>query len=138
MKINISNRHRALFVGVLILAAYSMLTYTITNNKTLRVITDIISGFAVIGIPLLMFPLFHVEKNKTINYGYLISRFIEGLLMIIGGVIIFNPSLEHYRELFTAIFKFTFLFLEHCSFTFYYIAHKLFQGSFPFGEYSPQ
>ena len=97
MKINISNRHRALFVGVLILAAYSMLTYTITNNKTLRVITDIISGFAVIGIPLLMFPLFHVEKNKTINYGYLISRFIEGLLMIIGGVIIFNPSLEHYR-----------------------------------------
>lgn len=99
MKINISNRHRALFAGVLILAAYSMLAYTITNNITLGVITDIISGFAVIGIPLLMFPLFNVDKNKTINYGYLISRFIEGILMIIGGIIILNPSLVSYREI---------------------------------------
>jgi len=97
--INISNKQRASLVGVLILAAYSMLTYTITNNTTLGIITDIISGFAVIGIPLLMFPLFNVDKNKTINYGYLISRFIEGILMIIGGVIILNPSLESYREI---------------------------------------
>jgi Domain of unknown function (DUF4386) len=97
--INISNKQRASLVGVLILAAYSMLTYTITNNTTLGIITDTISGFAVIGMPLLMFPLFNVDKNKTINYGYLISRFIEGILMIIGGVIILNPSLESYREI---------------------------------------
>ena len=95
--INISNRHRAIIVGVLIMVAYSMLTYTITNNITLGVITDIISGIAVIGIPILMFPIFNFSENKMINYGYLVSRFIEGILMIIGGFLILNPSLESYR-----------------------------------------
>lgn len=89
--INISDRYRAIIVGVLILVAYSMLTYTITNNITLGLITDIISGIAVIGIPILMFPIFNSRENKMINYGYLISRFIEGLLMIIGGFLIYIP-----------------------------------------------
>jgi len=98
MIINISNKYRAILVGILILAAYSMLTYTLTNNIILGVITDIISGLAVIGIPLLMFPIFNTNKNKTINFGYLISRFIEGALMIIGGLFILIPSLEPNRE----------------------------------------
>ena len=95
---NISNRQRAVLVGILILAAYSMLTYTITNNKTLGVITDIISGLAVIGIPLLMFPFFNANENKKLNYAYLVSRFMEGILMLIGGIFILNPSLESYRD----------------------------------------
>ena len=99
MMISISNRRRASLVGVLILLAYSMLTYTITNNVTLGVITDILSGLAVIGIPLLLFPLFNTKRNKKINYAYLMSRFIEGVLMIIGGIFILNPSLESYREI---------------------------------------
>lgn len=99
MTINISNRQRASLSGVLIVVAYSMLTYTITKNITLGIITDIISGFAVIGIPLLMFPIFNANENKLINYGYLISRLIEGLLMVIGGILILNPSLEIYREI---------------------------------------
>lgn len=93
----ISNRQRATIVGVLILAAYSMLTYTITNNITLGVITDIISGLAVIGIPLLLFPIFNTDENKRLNTAYLGSRFIEGLLILIGGIFILNPSLESYR-----------------------------------------
>lgn len=99
MMISISNRQRASITGVLILLAYSMLTYTITESICLGVITDIISGLAVIGIPLLLFPIFNAEENKKINYAYLVSRFIEGLLMIIGGIIILNPSLESYREI---------------------------------------
>ena len=99
MMISISNRRRASLVGVLILLAYSMLTYTITNNITLGVITDIISGLAVIGIPLLMFPIFNTDENKRLNTAYLGSRFIEGILMIIGGIFIFNPSSESYREI---------------------------------------
>ena len=97
--IHISNKQRASLVGVLILLAYSMLTYTITNNITLGVITDIISGLAVIGIPILLFPIFNTKENKRVNYAYLVSRFIEGILMIIGGIIILNPSLESYREI---------------------------------------
>lgn len=99
MTFNISNKQRASLVGILVLAAYFMLAYTITNNKILGVVTDIISGLAVIGIPLLMFPLFNTTKNKTLNYAYLISRLIEGSLMIIGGIFIFIPSLEPYREI---------------------------------------
>ena len=91
MNFTISEKHRAIAVGVLILVAYSMLTYTITNNKILGVITDIISGLAVIGIPLLMFPIFNTIENKRMNYAYLISRFIEGILMITGGIFILNP-----------------------------------------------
>lgn len=45
----ISNKQRASLVGVLILAAYSMLTYPITKNIPLGVISDIVSGLAVIG-----------------------------------------------------------------------------------------
>jgi hypothetical protein len=98
MIINISNRQRASLVGVLIIVAYSMLTYTITKNTSLGVITDVLSGLAVIGIPLLMYPIFNTKENKKINHAYLASRFIEGILMIIGGIVILHPTLEAYRE----------------------------------------
>ncbi len=99
MIINISNRQRASLVGILIIVAYSMLTYTITKNTALGVITDILSGLAVIGIPLLLFPILNTDKHKRLNFAYLLSRFIEGVLMIIGGIIILNPELESYREI---------------------------------------
>jgi hypothetical protein len=98
MMISISNRRRASLVGILILLAYSMLTYSITNNITLGIITDIISGLAVIGIPILLFPIFNSKENKRLNYAYLVSRFIEGILMLIGGIFILYPSLESYRD----------------------------------------
>ncbi len=97
MSVNNSKKRRASLVGVLILLAYSMLTYTITNNLILGVVTDILSGLAVIGIPLLLFSIFNTDENKRMNYAYLASRFIEGILMIIGGIFIFIPSLESYR-----------------------------------------
>lgn len=99
MMINISNRQKASFAGILIILAYSMLAYSIVKNTTLGVITDIISGFAVIGIALIMFPIFNLVNNKRINYAYVISKFIEGILMIIGGIIILNPALEKYRAI---------------------------------------
>lgn len=98
MKTLLSNRQRAKIVGVLILAAYSMLTYTITGNTTLGCITDVVSGLAVIGIPILMFPVFIAGNNKVVYYGYLISRLIEGLLMILGGIFLLIPSLVSHRD----------------------------------------
>ena len=96
MRANITDKQRAGYVGVLILLAYSMLTYTITANKPLGVITDIASGLAVIGIPLLMWPIF--RPHKALNMAYMAARFAEGLLMIIGGVFILTPSLEPWRN----------------------------------------
>jgi len=95
----ISNKQRASLVGIFILVAYSMLTYSVTKNIAWGFITDILSGLAVIGIPILMFPIFNINDNKRIYYAYLASRLIEGILMIIGGFIILFPSLESHREL---------------------------------------
>ncbi len=94
----ISNRQRAALVGVLIIAAYLMLTYTITNHKIAGVVTDLIAGLAVIAIPFLMLPIFQSAQNKTLNYSYMATRIIEGLLMLIGGIFILLPSLESYRN----------------------------------------
>jgi hypothetical protein len=99
MKNNISNKQRASFVGVLMFAAYAMLTYSATKSIALGVITDFVSGLAVIGIPFLLFPLFNTGKNKKLNKAYIISRFFEGLLILVGGVLILFPQLREYREL---------------------------------------
>jgi hypothetical protein len=75
-----------------------MLTYSATGNVPLGVIMDVISGLAVIGIPLLLFPLFNTDRTKKVNFIYLICRIIEGILMIIGGLFILHPSLVGYRD----------------------------------------
>ena len=92
----LSDKQRATATGILILLAYTMLTYTITGSKALGVITDILSGLAVIGIPLLMWPIF--RPHKALNIAYMAARFAEGLLMILGGVFILSPTLEPYRN----------------------------------------
>ena len=58
----ISNKQRASLVGIFILVAYSMLTYSVTKNIAWGFITDILSGLAVIGIPILMFPIFNINE----------------------------------------------------------------------------
>jgi len=102
-----ATRLRAVSIGVLILVAYSMLIYDVTGNVPIGAAADIISGLAVIGIAVLMFPLFHTKNsvaphaagNKVMNYAYLISRLVEGLLMIAGGVFILTPATRDYRSL---------------------------------------
>ena len=98
MSLNITNKRRAGIIGVLILVAYSMLTYSVYNNTILGICTDVISGLAVIGIPIILFPLFNSGTFKTLNYTYLVSRIIEGILMIIGGIFILIPSMEPLRQ----------------------------------------
>jgi hypothetical protein len=95
-------RKTSIIVGILIIVAYSMLSYDITKNVTLGIITDIMSGLAVISIALLMFPIFRTNQNKGMNYLYLICKFIEGTLMIAGGIFILNPIFVDYRA---AIYK---------------------------------
>jgi hypothetical protein len=98
MRFFIKNNRRARIIGVLLLTAYSKLTYSVYDHKILGICTDIISGLAVIGIPILLFPLFNSKNNKILNLSYLASRLIEGLLMIIGGVFILIPSMEPLRQ----------------------------------------
>ncbi len=65
-----SERKTAIIVGILILVAYSVLASEVTDIKWVVTLLDVISGFAVIGIAVLMFPFFKVS-NRQLSFGYL-------------------------------------------------------------------
>jgi hypothetical protein len=106
-------RSRAVWVGILILLAYTMLIYDATGNVPFGSTADIISGLAVIGIAVLLFPLFRLARNgrindstgnKILNLTYLFSKLVEGTLMIAGGICILFESTREYRSLIYANF----------------------------------
>ena len=78
------SRRTAIIVGVLILAAYSIVGSGNPEAKTLSMVLEVFSGLAVIAIAVIMFPLFK-SFNKNGAYGYIIARIIEGGLLIITG-----------------------------------------------------
>ena len=86
-----SNRKTAIIVGVLILLAYSLLGSGNPDAKVLGMFLEVISGLAVIGIAVLMVPLFK-PYNKTASFWYLVFRDIEGGLMIIAGILFLSHS----------------------------------------------
>ena len=87
----ISNRRTAIIVGVLILVAYSVLVSLFTESLTLIVLFELMSAAAVIAIAVLMFPLLK-PWNKRITLGYLVTKVIEGGLMIIAGILLLSSS----------------------------------------------
>jgi len=82
-----SNRTRAVIVGILILVAYSMLASGVTDIKWVTTLLDVISGLAVIGIAVvLLFPFFKTS-NKGLTMGYMAMKILEGALMIAAGIL---------------------------------------------------
>jgi hypothetical protein len=91
---NISARKNAVYVGVMILLAYGVLVSSLTQAKIPVLVADVISGLSVIGIAVLMYPLFKVF-NKAVSQVYLVLRYLEGILMVIGGfVFLVSPSIR--------------------------------------------
>lgn len=86
MKIDISDRKRAVYVGILILLAYGVLVSSFTQLKLPVLLADVVSGLSVIGISVLIYPLVEVF-NKRVSQAYLTLKYIEGLLMIVGGFV---------------------------------------------------
>ena len=86
-----SNRKIAIIVGVLILVAYSLLGSDNPDAKILGMFLEAISGLAVIVIAILMFPLFRPYNNKA-SFWYIVSRGIEGGLMIVAGILFLSHS----------------------------------------------
>lgn len=91
-----TNKKNATIVGILILVAYSMLASTATDTKWIATLFDIVSGLAVIGIAVLMFPLFKVS-NRKLSSGYLYMKIIEGALMITAGILFLSDSFRDSR-----------------------------------------
>jgi len=81
----------AKIVGALILIAYSVLVSSIIESKIIVMFFEAISGIAVIGIAVLMFPFFK-PHNKGLAKSYLFLKTIEGGLMVIAGFLPPVPS----------------------------------------------
>jgi hypothetical protein len=117
----ISNKTRAIFVGILILVAYGVLVSSLTQSKIIVMLADTISGLAVIGIAVLMFPLFK-QLNKSFSLGYLILKYAEGILMIIAGLLFLSTSLQYMRDIIYNGFH-VYVFIIG-GFMFYYLLYK--------------
>ncbi len=95
------NNHKkiATIVGILILVAYSILGTNNPDAKILGMCLEIISGLAVIGIAILMFPLLK-PFGKKMSLWYLALKGVEGILMIIAGILFFihTSSLLELRD----------------------------------------
>lgn len=94
-----SNRKIAATVGILIIIAYSMLGTNDPNAKALGMFLEVISGFAVIVIAVLMFPLLKAHGNKMAST-YLALKVLEGVIMVVAGVMFFihTSSLLEFRD----------------------------------------
>jgi hypothetical protein len=116
----ISIKTRSILAGVLILVAYGVLASSLTQNKLIVMFSDVISGLAVIGIAVLMFPLF--KNYKHLSLSYLLLKFVEGFLMIFGGLIFLDNSLQHFRDvIYNNIHIYFFI---ASAFVFYYLLYK--------------
>lgn len=93
------NRKTAIIVGILILVAYSILGTNNPNAKILGMFLEVVSGLAVIGIATLMLSLLK-PFGKKISLWYLALKCVEGILMIIAGVLFFihTSSLLELRD----------------------------------------
>ncbi len=94
-----SNRRNAIIVGALILFAYAVLASDVIDSKIVAMISEALSGLAVIGIAVIMFPLFK-PYNKKASFWYLFFRILEGVLMVIAGILFlsYNTILLDLRD----------------------------------------
>lgn len=85
------DKKTAITIGILILGAYGVLVSLFTEFLPLILLFEIMSGAAVITIPLLVIPYAESEK-KGVKAAYLTGKIIEGVLMIIAGFLILSES----------------------------------------------
>ncbi len=115
------NKKTAILVGALILIAFGVIANAITEFKIIVMVADVVSGLAVIGIAILMFPFFKVISNK-LSLSYLSVEIVEGVIMITGGFFFLNNSLHSLRDLvYNGIHLYLFIL---SGFIFYYLLYK--------------
>jgi hypothetical protein len=119
--INPQIKTRARLVGAFILIAYGVLVSAVTESKIIVMLADVISGLAVIGIAVLMYPLFKETNNQVSNW-YRILKYTEGISMIIGGLIILNPSLAYIKGIIYDDFHIYVFIIS--AFMFYFLMYK--------------
>jgi len=85
-----SQRKFAVIVGVLILIGYGVL-FSGGLEPLIVMLIELISGVAVIGIAVIMFPILK-PYNKGLTLGYVVCKVVEGAILIIGGILLLSLS----------------------------------------------
>lgn len=88
-----NNKKRAIGVGILILFAYALLGSNDPNQKALGMFLEILSGVAVLGIAILMYPLFS-PHFKELSLWYLGLKCVEALLLVVTGILFYIHTTE--------------------------------------------
>ena len=114
-----SLKTRSVLAGIFILVAYGVLVSSFTQSKIIVMLADVISGLAVIGIAVLMYPL--LKTYKSLSLGYLYLKYVEGILMILGGVLFLFASLQYTRDIIYTNIHVYFFILS--AFIFYYLLY---------------
>ena len=84
-----SQRKTAKIVGALILIAYSVIISLLFEPLIIVMLLELISGAAVVGMAVLMFPILK-PHNKNLSLGYVVFKIIEGVVMIVAGILLFT------------------------------------------------
>jgi Domain of unknown function (DUF4386) len=86
-----SNKVKAIIVGILILFAYAVLASDVIDSKVVAMISEVLSGAAVIAIAVIMLPFFKPFGKKA-SFWYIALRIVEGLLMVIAGFLFLSDK----------------------------------------------
>jgi hypothetical protein len=84
-----SNRRTARIVGALILIAYSVLAAIIFESKIIALFFQLISGAAVVGMAILMYPILK-STDKNLSLGYAVVKTIEGVVIVVVEILLFS------------------------------------------------
>ena len=87
------SRKSAIIVGVLILAAYAVVGSLVFEASIIGMLLEAISGAAVVGMAVIMYPILK-PHNKNLSLGYLVFKAIEGVIMIIVGILFFSEIMN--------------------------------------------
>jgi len=117
-----THRRTAIIVGVLILVAYSVIGSGNPEAKVLGTVLEVISGLSVITIAVLMLPLFK-PYNKQGTFWYIISRSIEGGLLVVTGFLFLSYN-TRLLELHTGIHAVHGYIFAIAAMIFYYLLYQ--------------
>lgn len=101
MNLEMKERLRAGVAGLFILTAYFVLAELLTDSVVLITALEVFSGLSVIGIAVLLYPRIKGEEPNLIGRGYYSLKWIEGLIMVAGGIMVLigTSSALEFKEL---------------------------------------
>jgi len=86
------SRRVEILIGALILIAYGTIVSSMTDNLTIIITIEVISGVAVIWAAILYIPVLQ-PSSRRLTYSYVGIKTIEGLGILIAALYLFNSNM---------------------------------------------